>query len=235
MAAGADVNRVEAHGGSWETPLMAAASRGDLALVRLLTEASAKINACSGKGLSALDLARSLVDEVVWAGFSRCPRAVEPQAKLAPRGDQRPPFVGTAVAAGAGIERPIEAVRGIRRLRNVGARTKAGVDQALMVETRERRRIVVAVFALPERRRRKAKPEPGEIVDDGGLELRLAARPVQVFDAQQHAAAQFAREALVDQRRIGVAEMERPIRRGREAQDRRGRWNVIGHGHNADV
>jgi ankyrin repeat protein len=59
VAAGADVNCAETHEGSLETPLMTAALRGDLALVRLLAEAGASINARSAKGLSALDLARA--------------------------------------------------------------------------------------------------------------------------------------------------------------------------------
>jgi|SRR5579872_3371166 len=67
VAAGADVNCAETHDGSLETPLMAAALRGDLALVRLLAEAGAIINARSAKGLSALDLARSLNLEKVVA------------------------------------------------------------------------------------------------------------------------------------------------------------------------
>jgi len=86
------------------------------------------------------------------------------------------------------------------------------------------------VLALPARRRGKAKSEPGEIVDDGDLETRLAARAVQIFNAQQHAPGGLGGEALVDERRIGVAEMERPVRRGREAQDRPGRGGLVKHG-----
>ena len=68
-----------------------------------------------------------------------------------------------------------------------------------------------------------------------GLELRLAARAVQVFDAQQQASARLRGDALVHERGIGVAEMERPVRRRREAQDGRGREDVIGHGGKADA
>ena len=45
----------------------------------------------------------------------------------------------------------------------------------------------------------------------------------------------FGGEALVHQRRIGVAEMERPVRRGREAQDGRRREDVIDHGGKANT
>ena len=91
------------------------------------------------------------------------------------------------------------------------------------------------MLALPARRRRKAKPEPGEVVDNGGLELRLAARPVQIFNAQQHAPVGFGGDALIDQRGIGVAEMERPVRRGRKAQDGDSREDFIGHGGKANT
>ena len=89
------------------------------------------------------------------------------------------------------------------------------------------------MLALAARRRGKAKSEPCEVVDDRGLELRLAARAVQVFNAQQQAPAGFGGDALIHQRRIGVAEMERPVRRWREAEDGGGREDFIGHGGKA--
>ena len=91
------------------------------------------------------------------------------------------------------------------------------------------------MLALPARRRGKAKPEPSEVVDDGGLELRLAARAVQVFNAQHHASAGFGGDALVHERGIGVAEMERPVRRRREAEDRGSGEDFIGHGGKANT
>ena len=86
------------------------------------------------------------------------------------------------------------------------------------------------MLALSARRRGKAKSKPGQIVSDGGLKSRLAARMVQVLNAQQRASVQFVGEALVDESGIGVAEMERAVRRRRETQNRRGRQNVIAHG-----
>ena len=82
-------------------------------------------------------------------------------------------------AAGSGIER--RAVRVALSIRGAGdlrTAAKAGVDQALLNETGERRGVIVGVLALPARRRRKAKPEPGEVVNNGGLKLRFAARLV---------------------------------------------------------
>ena len=60
--------------------------------------------------------------------------------------------------------------------------------------------------------------------------MRLATGAVQVFNAQKQAPAGLGGEPLVQERRIGVAEMERAVRRRREAQDGRGREGVIGHG-----
>ncbi len=53
---------------------------------------------------------------------------------------------------------------------------------------------------------------------------------VQVLDAQKHAPAELGRDALVHERRIGVAEMKRPVRRRREAQHGRGHRDVIDRG-----
>ena len=134
-------------------------------------------------------------------------------------------------AAGSGVKRrAIRVAPSVRGARDLRAAAKTAVDKAALIKMRERRRIVVAMLALPARRRGKAKSKPGQIVSDGGLESRLAARMVQVFNAQQHAPTQFVAEAFVDEGGIGVAEMERAIRRRREAQDRRGRQDVIAHG-----
>ncbi len=89
------------------------------------------------------------------------------------------------------------------------------------------------MLALAAPRCRKAKSEPREVVDDRGLEPRLATGAVQVFNAQNQAPAGLGGEALVHERRIGVAEMERPVRRRRKAQHGRGREDIIGHGGKA--
>ena len=89
------------------------------------------------------------------------------------------------------------------------------------------------MFALAAPRRRKAKSEPREVVDDRGLEPRLATGAIQVFNAQNQAPAGLGGEALVHERRIGVAEMERAVRRRRKAQHGHGREDIIGHGGEA--
>ena len=134
-------------------------------------------------------------------------------------------------AAGSGVKRrAIRVAPSVRGSRNLRVAAKTGIDKAALIKARERRRIVVAMLALPARRRGKAKSKPGQIVSDGGLESRLAARMVQVLNAQQRASAQFVGEALVDEGGISVAEMERAVRRRRETQDRRAGRDVIAHG-----
>ena len=82
-------------------------------------------------------------------------------------------------AAGSGIERRAVRVALARgSARDLRTAAKAGVDQAPLIEAGERRGVVVGVLALPARRRRKAKPEPREVVDNRGLKLRFAARAV---------------------------------------------------------
>ena len=61
--------------------------------------------------------------------------------------------------------------------------------------------------------------EPAEILENGRLELRPAARRVDVFDAQQQPPARRARHVLVEERRQCVTEMEIAVRARREAED----------------
>ena len=115
--------------------------------------------------------------------------------------------------AGSGIERrPVRVALACGTARDLRTAAKAGVDQAPLIEAGERRGIVVCVLALTARRRRKAKPEPGEIVDNGGNELRFAARAVQILNPQQHVSVDFGGDALIDERGVGVAEMKRSVR-----------------------
>ena len=69
--------------------------------------------------------------------------------------------------------------------------------------------------------------EPFEIAVDGGLELRRAARRVDVLDAQQQPSAGLPRHVGVEQRRIGVAEMQFAIGAWREAEDGLGHFRLV--------
>jgi hypothetical protein len=83
------------------------------------------------------------------------------------------------------------------------------------------------MVGLAPHRRFPAQAEPGEVVEQGGLELRPAAGDVDVLHAQEEAAAGLGGERAVGHGGIGVAEMEVAVRRGREADDRLGE----GRGH----
>ena len=152
------------------------------------------------------------------SGVDRAPH-VEPEGGLVAAGHSVARFCRGERATSSGIERrAIRIALTIGGSRDLRTAAKARVDKPLPVESRHRRRVVVAMLALPARRG-KAKPEPREVVDNGGLELRFAARPVQIFNAQQHASVAFGGDALIDERGIGVAEMKRPVWRWRKAQD----------------
>ncbi len=130
-------------------------------------------SACDGNGAFAIfgpaETRRSSVD--------RAPH-VEAKGGAFASGEAVARFRRRERAAGSGIER--RAVRVALSIRGAGdlrTAAKAGVDQAPLIEAGERRGIVVAMLALPARAG-KAKPKPREVVNDGGLELRFAARTV---------------------------------------------------------
>ena len=173
--------------------------------------------------------------EVRRSGVDRTPH-VEAERGLVAAGETVACFCRGERAAGSGIER--RAVRVALPIRGAGdlrTAAKTGVDQALLIEAGERRGVVVGMLALPARRRRKAKPEPGEVLDNGALELRFAARSVQIFNAQQHASVDFGSDAVIDERGVGMAEMKRSVRRRREAEDGESRKDFIGHGGKANT
>ena len=161
---------------------------------------------------------------------------VEPEGGLVAAGHSVARLGGGERATRSGIERrAVRVVLARGSARDLRAAAKARVDKVLPVKLRQRRLVVVAMLALPARRRGKAKPEPGKVIDNGGNELRLAARPVQIFNAQQHASVAFGGDALIDERGVGVAEMKRSIWRRREAEDGGGREDFIGHGDEANT
>jgi len=170
--------------------------------------------------------------EAARRGLERAPH-VEPEGGFA-AADKPLALLGRGKrAAGSGIEgRAIRIALAARRAGDLGTGAEAGIDEALARETRERRSIVAAMLALPAMGRGKAKPEPGEVVDDRRLETGLAARAVEVLDAQKHEPAGLRREARVHERGIGVAEMERSVGRRGETEDRRDE-SVSGHGGEA--
>jgi len=159
---------------------------------------------------------------------------VEAQRRLVAAGETVARLTRGERAAGSGVERRAIRIAAGGGARDLRAAAKTGVDEATAVEAGERRRVVAAMLALPARRLGKAKPKPGEVVDNRRLEARLAAGAIQVLDAQKDEPAGLGGQALVHERGIGVAEMKRSVRRRREPENRRRRGNVSGHGGEAE-
>jgi hypothetical protein len=114
-----------------------------------------------------------------------CALHVEAERGLVAAGKTRTCFSRRESAASAGIEwRSVRVEPAGGRASDLRAAAEAGVDQAVLIEALKRCSVIVAMLALPARRRRIAKPEPGKVVDNGGDELRLAARTVQILYAQ---------------------------------------------------
>jgi hypothetical protein len=137
--------------------------------------------------------------EIRRSGVDRAPH-VEAKGRTVASREAVARFHPRARAAASRIER--RAVRIALPIRGAGdlrTAAKAGVDQASLIEAGERRRVVIAMLALPARRR-EAKAKPREVVDNGGLKLRFAARSVQIFNAQQHASVDFGGDAFIHQR-----------------------------------
>jgi hypothetical protein len=85
----------------------------------------------------------------------------------------------------------------------------------------ERGAIIGEMFGLPPHRMFPDDAEPGEVLVNRGLEFRLAARRVDILDAQQEASAGLTRQIEIQQRRISVAEMQIAVRARRKTEDRR--------------
>jgi hypothetical protein len=126
------------------------------------------------------------------------------------------------VAAGAGID---GCAVGIRRpvagygRADIAARAIAGIDQAAPVQAVERSAMFEEVFGLPPHRLLPVEAEPGEVVEDRGLEARQRAAGIDVLDPDEEPAASLAREIAVEQGRQSVAQMELAVRGRSETEN----------------
>ena len=91
--------------------------------------------------------------------------------------------------------------------KNLAAGAKAGIKEPKSVEFAKRVGIIAAVFALTADRAVEGDAKPGEIVLDSLLELSLAARQIDILNAQQQLRVARQGCALIDERGIGVAEV----------------------------
>src|SRR5205823_10908022 len=124
--------------------------------------------------------------------------------------------------------RPVRIVRPWRFLlalghepRNFCSALEARIDQASGLELIERRTIGLELFRLAPHPSFPSHAEPAEILEDRRLELRPAARRVDVLDAQQQPRARRARHVMIDERRERMPEMQIAVRAWREAENGR--------------
>src|SRR5690606_32324104 len=101
--------------------------------------------------------------------------------------------------------------------RDLAPRAVTDVDEPVRRQTVERGAIVRVALALPDRRRVGLEAEPLEVLEECTLESGATADPVVVFEPQQHPAAEGARQPPDPDRIGGMAEVEAPGRRRREA------------------
>src|SRR5438105_1546922 len=71
--------------------------------------------------------------------------------------------------------------------------------------------VVRQMLALEQHRLIRNEPKPAKVIERRLRQLRPAAKKIDVFDANQEAALPLARHLLVEERRIGVAEMKPAI------------------------
>jgi len=122
-------------------------------------------------------------------------------------------------AVGARRRRVRRTRRGVDLRGDLAARAEAGIDEPGRLQPREGDAVVVEVIRLPSRRPIPDEAEPRQVLEDRGLELRAAARAVDVLDAEEEDAAARPRLALGEERGVTVAQVQQPRRGRREARD----------------
>ena len=90
----------------------------------------------------------------------------------------------------------------------------------MRLEARESPGVIAAVLALPARGGVEAQAKPGEVVENGGLVLRACTASDPSLQCATAGVRSIARRPLVEERRIGVAEVQRAVGRGAKRKDR---------------
>src|SRR5579863_5501033 len=110
------------------------------------------------------------------------------------------------MTASAGIERPLITLRRAAGAGDfggdLGARAETGIDDAQHIEAVEGRLVIGKMLRLLAHLAVPIDAEPSEVFEDRFGEFGLAARPVDVLDAQKEFAAGLARRAPGDERRV---------------------------------
>ena len=104
--------------------------------------------------------------------------------------------------------------------RDLGASFEARKGQFARLQPHQRESVVIEVLGLPPHRPLPFDAEPREVLVNRRLELRPAARRVDVLDAQQEPPARGVRHLEIDQRGKRMTEMQIAVRAWREAENR---------------
>jgi len=131
-------------------------------------------------------------------------------------------------ATGSRIDHGLAFMWGARGGGDVLAAAETGIDETVGFQAFEGGGVIGEAIGLPTHRLFPVEAEPVEVVEDRALEFRLAARAVDVLDAEQEAAVSGAGRAMAEQRGMGMAEMEKTCRTGRESRNYAG---SEGEGH----
>lgn len=164
-------------------------------------------------------------------------RDVEPPGVRTAAGDERLLFSCRQFTLAAWIERrsvrvaqpcrPVCLCGGHRCLDLTAAHDRR-IDEPHVSQPLERSSIEIEVIGLAPHRLFPAQSQPGEVIEDRRLELRTAARPVDILDPEQEASAHCGRHVVVDDGRQGMAEMKQAVRAGGKAENGL-RWRRNGH------
>src|SRR6185295_10846616 len=109
---------------------------------------------------------------------------------------------------------------------DLGAGGTARVEQSHGFEPLRGRRVGGHALGLPQYRLRPAEPEPAQVGKNGGDELGLGTPGIDVFDAQQEAAAERPGAPEAKQGGERVTEVQLAVGTGRKPEDRR--WMHVG-------
>jgi len=108
-----------------------------------------------------------------------------------------------------------------RRARDIRTPAVAAVKQTEGVEPVERAGVIVEMRRLTTHRSLPLKTQPREVLIDRRFESGARPNRINIFDPQQESPATRTRETVVQQRGIGVTEVQKTVRRGREAENSR--------------
>ena len=136
---------------------------------------------------------------------------VQPKRAVARAG----PVGGHLAAAGAGIDQTVGPepggafLRGRGRLLDIAAAACAGIEQPHRPQPVQCRVIGRLAGGLPHHRAAPAEPQPVQVVIDLVFPMRPAAAAVDILDPQQERALAGLGHVKAQQRRIGMAQMQR--------------------------